>query len=99
MGLRTLSPVGEYLKYINYPVCELFHQGLCDLFKSQVCPIYLSPCGSFFVSSVVDTLCLLVPFFSFNGSCAESCDFHVFMREAELKVLLLCYLGCLPLLA
>ena len=56
MGLRTLTPVEELLQY-NYPlICGLPTWGVWDMIILRVHPSYLSRCGSFFTSLVVEDL-------------------------------------------
>ena len=55
VGLRTITSVGAPLQY-NSTVCESSTQALCDLIISRACASYLSHCGSFFMSLVIEYL-------------------------------------------
>ena len=43
---------------------------------------------------VVEDLFWYIPVFFINGYSEDSCDFSVLKRGRELRVFLLCYLGC-----
>ena len=93
-GLRALTPVGQPLQYNYSPICGSPTQQVWDLITSQVCPSSPSCRGSIFMFLVVEDLFWWVLVFFLDGCSADGCDFGVLVRGGELRVFLLCRLGC-----
>ena len=91
--------LGENVCNCNYsPVRGSSSQGMgLGSRVPGLCPYYLSRCGSFFISLVVEGLLWQIQVFLINSCSVNSCHFRVLMRESELRVFLLFHLSQVPI--
>lgn len=91
VGLKTLSPAVKLFSSL-----WVAHWGMWDLTIWRIHPTYPSPCGSFFMSLIVEDLFWWVSDFFVYGYSTDSCDFDVSVRRGEHRAFLLCRLGPSP---